>query len=194
MLEAIFARIRRLLLTPKDEWNAIERESADTAELYKTHVIPLALIPAIATFIGTSIVGDAFFGAVLRVPITSGLAGMIVGFTLTLASVYAMAHIISWLAPKFGAEADFNQALKVSAYFPTAAWLAGAFAAIPAIAILSLLGSLYSLYLLFVGVPIVMKAPEEKAGNYALAAVGAAFVIFIVLAIIAGAKIGRAHV
>jgi len=137
MLEAIFARIRRLLLTPKDEWNAIERESADTAELYKTHVIPLALIPAIATFIGTSIVGDAFFGAVLRVPITSGLAGMIVGFTLTLASVYAMAHIISWLAPKFGAEADFNQALKVSAYFPTAAWLAGAFAAIPAIAILS---------------------------------------------------------
>jgi len=191
MLEAIFARIRRLLLTPKDEWAAIERESANTNELYTGHVIPLALIPAIATFIGTSVIGDSLFGSVLRVPITTGLAGMIVGFALTLASVYAMAHVIAGLAPKFGAEANFNKALKVAAYFPTPAWLAGAFIAIPAVGVLSVLGALYALYLLFIGLPIVMQAPEEKAGDFALAAIGVASVIFIALALVAGAMTPR---
>jgi len=82
----------------------------------------------------------------------------------------------------------FDAIIALDAY---RAWLAGAFIAIPAVGVLSVLGALYALYLLFIGLPIVMQAPEEKAGDFALAAIGVASVIFIALALVAGAMTPR---
>src|SRR3546814_6606106 len=72
--------------------------------------------------------------------------------------------------------------MKVAAYSATAAWVAGIFAIVPSLAMLSILG-LYSLYLLYLGLPRLMKAPEEKALAYTAVTIVAA----IVLAVIIGA-------
>ena len=49
--------------------------------------------------------------------------------------------------------------------------------------ILGILG-LYSIYLLYLGLPVLMKAPAEKAGGYTVAVVVAAIVLFFVIGVI----------
>ena len=76
----------------------------------------------------------------------------------------------------FGGTKDPLKAFKVAAYFPTASWIAGILMLFPALAPIALLAGLYSLYLLYVGLPILMKVPEDKLVVY--------FIVVLVLAII----------
>jgi hypothetical protein len=64
-----------------------------------------------------------------------------------------------------------TQALKVVAYSFTAAWVGGVFSLIPVLGIITLLFVLYSLYLLFLGLPVLMKAPADKAIGYTVVVV-----------------------
>jgi hypothetical protein len=179
-VQAIISRVQEILLKPKAAWAKIDGEPVNVPELYKSYIAPLAAIPPVATFIGFSLLGMGFF----RMPIGSGLAQMIFHYVLSLVAVYAFALIIDYLAPQFGAQKNFNQAFKVAAYASTASWIAGIFTIIPALAILSVLGGLYSLYLLFVGLPMLMKPPEDKATTYTVASIGVAIVLSIIIGLI----------
>ena len=178
-------RAKKILLQPKSEWAVIAAEPHTVQDLYTGYVMILAAIPAVAWFIGFSIIGMGMLGVSYRVPITSGVAHMVVSYILGLGWVYVLALIIDALAPNFGGEKNFINALKVSAFSPTAMWLAGLFAIIPALSILGILG-LYSLYLLYTGLPPLMRVPEEKAVPYVVVVI----IVGIVLAIIVGALAG----
>lgn len=178
-------RAKKILLQPKSEWAVIAAEPHTVQDLYTGYVMILAAIPAVAWFIGFSIIGMGMLGVSYRVPITSGVAHMVVSYVLGLGWVYVLALIIDALAPNFGGEKNFLQALKVSAFSPTAMWLAGLFAIIPALSILGILG-LYSLYLLYTGLPPLMRVPPEKAVPYTVVVI----IVAIVLAIIVGALAG----
>ena len=80
--------------------------------------------------------------------------------------MYVLALVIDSLAPAFGSRKDFVQALKVAAYSATPYWIAAALTIVPSLWIITVLVGLYSLYLLFVGLPIAMKTPPEKAPLY----------------------------
>ena len=175
-------RAKNILLKPKQEWAVISAEPHTVQGLYTGYVMILAAIPAVAAFIGFSLIGVSTFMGSYRWPITSGITHMILQYVLNLGWVYVLALIIDALAPNFGGEKNFMQALKVSAFSPTAMWLAGIFSIIPAIAILGIVG-LYSLYLLYVGLPLLMKTPAEKAMPYTVVVI----IIAIVLGLIVGA-------
>ena len=175
-------RAKNILLKPKSEWAVISAEPHTVQGLYTGYVMILAAIPAVAAFIGFSLIGVSTFMGSYRWPITSGITHMILQYVLNLGWVYVLALIIDALAPNFGGEKNFMQALKVSAFSPTAMWLAGIFSIIPAIAILGIVG-LYSLYLLYVGLPLLMKTPAEKAMPYTVVVI----IIAIVLGLIVGA-------
>src|SRR3546814_386237 len=88
-------------------------------------------------------------------------------YVLTLAAIYIVALVIDALAPTFGGQKNPIQALKVAVYSGTAGWVAGIASLLPTLAILGgLVGGLYSLYLLYLGLPRLMKAPEDKAVVY----------------------------
>jgi hypothetical protein len=91
-----------------------------------------------------------------------------------------MAYVIDFFAGVFDGRRDLNSAMKVAAFAPTAAWVAGVFGIIPMLSILSLLG-LYSLYLLHTGIVALMKPPANKAVIYTLAVVVVMFVIWLVV-------------
>ncbi len=175
-------RAKNILLKPKQEWAVISAEPHTVQGLYTGYVMILAAIPAVAAFIGFSLIGVSTFMGSYRWPITSGITHMILQYVLNLGWVYVLALIIDALAPNFGGEKNFMQALKVSAFSPTAMWLAGIFSIIPALAILGILG-LYSLYLLYTGLPLLMKTPEDKAVPYTVVVI----IIAIVLGLIVGA-------
>jgi hypothetical protein len=176
-------RVKRILLSPRSEWPVIEGETATTSSLYAGYIVPLAAIPAIAAFIGLSLVGVHTLGMSIKIPIGAGIEGAVVRYVLSLVAVYVLALIIDALAPTFGGSRSRIQALKVAAYASTASWLAGIFVLIPALSILGLLG-LYSLYLLYLGLPAVMKAPQEKAAGYTVVVVICAIVLFVVIGLV----------
>ncbi|MGB9040969.1 MAG: Yip1 family protein [Pseudolabrys sp.] len=169
-------RIKGILLQPKSEWPAIEREPGDAGYLFPNYVAIVAAIPAVCTFIGTSIIG---FGA-YRVGIGLGLIRAVVVYALSLAGVFVVAYIIDYLAGTFGARKNLDNAMRVSAYAPTAAWIAGVFNIIPALAFLGILG-LYSLYLLHTGIAALMKPPADKAVVYTIAVIVCAIIVWVII-------------
>ena len=171
----IVERVKNILLTPKEEWPVIAGETTSTAELYTSYIIPLAAIPAVAMFIGWSIIGIPF-----RLGMAMGLSLMVTQFVLALVGVFVLALVIDALAPTFGGEKNQAQALKVAAYSMTAAWIAGIFHILPMLGVLAILG-LYSLYLLYLGLPVLMKIPAEKAVAYTVVVVVAGIVIWAVI-------------
>ena len=62
----LIQRIQDILLKPKDMWPAIATESGDIASIYKNYLIYLALVPAVAGFIGMSLIGMGAFGMSMR--------------------------------------------------------------------------------------------------------------------------------
>jgi hypothetical protein len=177
-------RAKNLVTQPASEWAVIAGETHTMQDLYTRYVMVLAAIPAVATFIGLSIVGLPG----VRIGVGNGLAYAVLHYLLSLAMVYVLAVVIDSLAPKFGGEKSLAQALKVSAFAPTAAWLAGVFNILPALSILSLLG-LYSLYLLYTGLAPLMRTPEDKSVPYAVVVIIVTLVLYVITAAIASLAI-----
>ena len=185
----LVARVKAILLTPRTEWPVIDGEAATVGSLYTGYIIPLAAIPAVASFIGLSLVGMHVLGVNIQVPVAAGIKGAIARYVLSLVATYVLALIIDALAPTFGGTKNSIGALKVTAYSSTAAWVAGIFSLLPSLSILGLLG-LYSLYLLYLGLPAVMKAPQEKAMGYTVVVILCAIVLFVLVGWLAGMVMG----
>ena len=176
----LVARVRNILLRPAQEWQRIDSEPTSASQLYRSYIIPLAAIPVVAEFIGSVVFGHSVFGISYRPSFGSALGSAIVQYVLSLLSILVIALVIDGLAPMFSATRNRQQALKVAAYSATAAWVAGIFAIVPAIAMLSILG-LYSLYLLYLGLPSLMKAPQDKALSYTAVVIVASVAIWIII-------------
>jgi hypothetical protein len=179
-------RVKRILMTPRTEWQVIDVEATTPAQLYTGYIVPLAAIGPIAQIIGYSVFGISVpFMGTYRVPIGSAITSALVAYVLSLAATYVLALIIDALAPTFNGQKSQIQALKVAAYSSTASWVAGIFHLIPGLRLLTILG-LYSLYLLYLGLPVVMKSPREKAMAYTAVVILAAVVLFMIIGVIAG--------
>ena len=178
-------RAKRMLLTPKTEWEVVDAEPTTVSELYTQYIIPLAAIGPIAQVIGYALVGVhiPFSGVTYRTPIGRAVVAALIGYILSLIGVFILAMIIDMLAPSFGGTTNRMQALKVAAYSSTAAWLAAIFAIVPGLSILGILG-LYSIYLLYVGLPILMKSPADKAGSYTVVVILVAIVLFFLIGVV----------
>jgi len=173
-------RVKAILLQPKSEWPVIERESGDAGYLFTNYVCIVSAIPAVCSFIGTVIAGLGIVG---------GLMYAVVTYVLGLVGVFVMAYVIDFLAGTFNGQKNLDNAMKVSAYAPTAAWVAGVFNIIPALSVLGILG-LYSVYLLHTGIIALMKPPEGKAIIYTIAVIVCLFVVYLVVFSIIGALFG----
>jgi hypothetical protein len=175
-MDKLLARVKAILLTPRTEWEVIAAEPGDTAALFARYVAILALIPAVAGFIGSTLIGG-------YTSIPSGLLGALVGYVLTFAVVYGVALIVDALAPTFGSQKNFPNALKLTVYSYTPVWLAGIFMLIPGLSFLTILG-LYGLYLIWLGLPPLMGAPFDKSVPYAVAVVACALVLAVALGVL----------
>jgi len=182
-------RVKNILLNPRQEWAVVDTEAATPVDIYKGYIIPLAAIGPVASFIGSTVFGYHLpLVGTFRTPVGSALSAMIVTYLLTLAGVYVLALIIDALAPTFGGSKSQIQSLKVAAYSSTASWVAGIFSLVPGLRWLGVLG-LYSLYLLYLGLPVLMKTPAEKALAYTILVILAALVLFLVIGLVAGSFI-----
>lgn len=183
-------RVKRILLSPRTEWEVIDAEPTTPSALYIGYIAPLAAIGPIAQLIGYSVFGITVpFMGTYRIPIGSAITSALVTYILTLIGTYVLAMIIDGLAPTFNGQRNQIQALKVVAYASTASWVAGIFALVPGLRLLAVLG-LYSLYLLYLGLPVLMKSPRDKAMGYTVVVILAAIVLFMIIGVVANRFLG----
>ncbi|GAA5159560.1 Yip1 family protein [Viridibacterium curvum] len=179
-------RAKNILLSPKTEWPVIEGETATVKSIYLEYLVILAAIPAIATFIGMSLVGYSVLGMSIKTPLLAGIANLIVSYVLSLVMVFVVSLIADALAPSFGGQKNPISAFKLVAFSMTASMLGGIFSIIPALSMLGLLCSLYGIYVLYVGVAPLMKVPQDKAIGYTAVLIICAIVIGVVVGAISG--------
>ena len=158
-------RAKSILLTPKTEWSLIESEQTDVKTLTTNYMLPLALIPAIAGFIGFGLIGQNVLGMHIG-SAGYGLRYAIVNLVSTIGGAFLTAYIIDLLAPSFGSEKNFLQSFKLVVYSYTPMMVAGIFLIIPSLGILATLAGLYGLYLLYIGLQPLKKTPEDKKTSY----------------------------
>jgi hypothetical protein len=172
---ALTDRVKNILLSPKTEWQVINGETETPQSLLTKYVIPLLLIPAIASFIGYGFVGiDAFIVKIKGV--RWGAYFAVQQFVAGIIGYYVATYVIDALASSFSSEKNIGKSAQLVAYASTAFWVAGIFNLIPSLGILGLLG-LYGIYLFYVGLPILKKTPEDKRIVYMIVA---ALVIIVV--------------
>jgi hypothetical protein len=177
------ARVKGILFSPADEWRRIEAEPATIREVMTGYVAILAGLSAAAALIGILLFGHNVFGVSYRPPLVSTVIGAVAGYGLALLGVFLLATVIDALAPGFGGQKDRVQAFKLAAYAGTAGWVAGLLALYPPLSPLVILGALYGIYLLYLGLPVLMKAPEDRALAYTAVSVVVAIVINMVVAV-----------
>lgn len=176
-------RVKNIILKPQAEWDKIASEEADVGKLYTGYALPLILLSAICGFIGSTIIGTAYF----KLPLITGLVAAVLQVVAGLIGLFVMAFVTNALAPNFGSQQDQGQAHKLAVYSMTAAYLAGVFAILPPLAALGIVG-LYSFALLYIGLPRLMKTPEDKRTGYFVTII----VVCIVLGIVINAVLGTA--
>jgi len=185
----LMARVKAIILAPKDEWPVIAAETRSSGAIFTRYVLPLAAIGPVASLIGGQVLGYDAFGFTYRPDLTAALGTALIGFLLTLVGVVVLTFIAEFLAGKFGGQANRAQAFKLVAYGSTAAWLAGIFGLIPSLGFFNLLG-LYSIYLYYAGATPVMKVPHEKAASYTAVTVLCAIVLTFIVTPITAALTG----
>jgi hypothetical protein len=177
-------RAKNIIMTPQTEWTAVAAEEPSVPQILTGYVIPLALIPAIASFIGGTIMPGAFhFGATYLV----GMA--VVSFVSALVGVFLSSYVIDFLAPNFGSEKNLGRTFQLVAYSYTPAWVAGVFQIIPVIGVLASVAGLYGIYLMYLGLPVLKKTPADKTVVYLVVSFLVLMVIYVVLSAIFAAII-----
>lgn len=172
-------RAKNIIITPKTEWDAVAAEEPNIQQILLGYVLPLALIPTIATIIGWGVIGMFGFTS-----FTYGIAMGLVQIINAFLSVLIAGFVIDALAPSFGSQKNMGRAVQLVAYSMTPIWIAGILNIFPALGWLAGLIGLYGLFLMYLGLAPLMKTAEDKKVGYLVVSIIILIVVYFVIAAI----------
>ena len=159
-------RARNILFTPKTEWNVIAGESATVGSLFTSYVIPLSLIPVLATLLGELLRSGSFIGLHFFIIRAIGT------FLQSILSYVITSWVVDLLAVNFGSEKNINRSAQLVAYSLTGYWVASILGIIPWLGWLAIIaGASYSVFLMYLGAGPLKKTPEDQRIVYVIIAI-----------------------
>lgn len=189
----IVERVKNILFQPKPEWDKISEETPDVKSIFMGYVLPLALIPAIATTLGWGLIGKTYrvwgFSSTVK-GWDYGLNQGVISIISTIVAVFLAAIVIDLLATAFKSEKNFGRSFQLVAFAYTPAWIGGIFNIIPSISIIGSLISIYALVLLYFGIGVMKRTPEESKVGYFVVSLLVMIVAYFIVALIIGAIVG----
>jgi len=174
--EFILSRAWGLLREPKKEWEQIKAEETTVPSILIGYVAPLAAIPPVC-----DLIGSALFNRLLTIEPGEALIRAVVTWLVSVGLVFFLGVLINAVAENFDADKDDLASQKIAAYSLTPAFLSGVFGLWPPLWWLSLFALAAMVFLMYRGLPILMKAPPERAMAYAATVTIATMVGGIVL-------------
>ena len=185
-----FGRLMKIFTAPRDYWNEVLAEPGDIKSLLFPQMLLLAALPAAASLIG-GMLGFVRFGFSGTL-IIAVLIQAILSFAFGIGLWILLGVIINGLAQPFGAQKDFEAAMKLATGAVIPMWI-GNVLYVTSIGFLGMLGGLaglgYGAYFLYLGMPVVNGTPQDKAVGYVAASIGIMFVASIVLGLMAGCPV-----
>lgn len=160
--EFILSRAYGLLREPKKEWEQIKAEETTVPHILIGYVAPLAAIPPIC-----DLIGSALFSRMLQVEPGEAMIRALITWVVSVGLVFFLGVLINAVAPNFDADKNDLGAQKIAAYSLTPAFLSGVFSLWPPLWWLSLFALAAMVFLMYRGLPILMKAPDDRALSYA---------------------------
>ena len=182
----LIERVKNILIKPQAEWEVIAKEEPNVSKMTMGYVVPLALIPAIATALGIGLIG-VNYGFFRFTSWSYGISSGIVAFVISIASCYLTALVVDMLAPSFESQKNYGRAFQTVVYSNTAMWVAGILNIVPGLGILAMLAGLYGIYIMYLGLPHTMKTNKDKVVIYLVVTILALIVIYFILSLILGA-------
>lgn len=177
-LKRLLSRIKNILLQPAQEWDAIRDEKLTIADMFTTYLVIVAAVPAVAGFIGSTVVGiPASFIGTVRPNVFRALSAAAVAYACSLAGVYLAALVVDKLAPVFKSASNMTRAIKLVGFASLPVWAAGVVNILPMFSPLVVLVALYAIYIFYLGLPKLMGTPADKVVPYMI--VSAAVMILV---------------
>jgi hypothetical protein len=184
-------RVKGIILNPKNEWNTIQQEQASSTDLLKNYLLPLVIIPVVASFIGNGIIGRNLLYAGHVGSLSIGIRYAVLMLVNMIAGVYLTAFVIDALAPSFSATRNYNNAFRLVVYSYTPMLVAGVFYILPALSFIVFLASIYGLFILYIGLKPMMQVPEEKITVYFVVSLIVLIAVYSILSVILTAIVIR---
>jgi len=187
---ALVDRAKNIIVSPKTEWPVIAEEQPDPARLITGYILPLSLIPAVASFIGYGLIG-------VTMPILGTIRGIDIGVAIAIRSILNAvigvavgAFVIDLLAESFKSEKNMGRSMQLVAYAYTPTLVAGIFSIVPLLGLLTLVASIYGLYVMYLGFPVIKKTPPDKVAFYMVVSLLVLIVVFVVIGAILNLILG----
>lgn len=186
----IIERVKNIILKPKQEWEIIEKEDTEISDIILKYVIPLAVIPAIASFIGYLLLSFVF-SAIFNTLFSTGkvffsfwyaIKNSFVEFAIPVIVIVLASVIISALSDTFKSKNDLKKTFQLLAYSFTPFLIAGILMLVPYLGYLGRIAGIYGFYLLYLGIKPMLKTPEDQHVPY----LAVSIVVVLVLSSIFG--------
>ncbi|MXZ80616.1 MAG: YIP1 family protein [Gammaproteobacteria bacterium] len=172
-----------ILFRPAEAWQAIRSESWTIGGLYLGTIVPLAAIPPLAGYYGTTHHGWQIAGnAPVRLTPDSALPISIAYFIAILVAFYVIALLIQWMSSTYGERQPLVRCLALAVYSAIPLLLIGVVQAYPVLwvnLVAGLVAMTYAVYLLYRGVPIVMDIPDHRGFLFASAVLAVSLVSLV---------------
>jgi hypothetical protein len=163
-------RVAGILVNPRREWTLIAQERDDVTALYRDYILILAAIPAAAIAV-----------ARLRFGLLAAIGAGLVSYALGIVQPLIAAIVVERLAPKFQSTATTGRALQLVAYAATPLWVLGVVNVLFFLLPLLLIAAIYAVYLFYLGLPVLLHTPLDRAVPFVVVTLLAVLVANVVL-------------
>jgi len=175
-----------LLVRPSVQWHAIADLPQSTLRTLLLYPCILAILPAVAWYYGTTVVGWTVGdrGEPIRLTRDSALQICILFYLTMITCVAIIGYFIHWMAATYGAHSTPTRGIVIAGLTATPLFIAGLSGFHPLLWLDMLIGVValsWSVYLMYLGIPIVMNIPEERGFLFSSAVLAIALVILICL-------------
>jgi hypothetical protein len=174
-LSHLIERAKLVLLSPKQCWDKISKETHEPLALLKSTIAPLIILNIICAVIGIQIFTKALgvfaarLGAGLELSLIPFFFSQILNGFVSIGMLFLGAFILHNLAPKFQGEVSKERAFIYLAHAMIPSLLGGLLAVIPPLIPLALIFSIVSMCALYFGATVMTSVPKERGLGFFIA-------------------------
>jgi hypothetical protein len=175
-----------LLVRPSIQWRTLAALPDSTLNALLLYPCIMALLPAVAWYFGTTQIGWSVGddGEQIRLTRESARIICILFYLTMIVCVAIIGYFIHWMAETYGAQTTITRGIVTSGLIATPLFIAGLVGFHPILWLDMLIGVVavcWAVYLMYLGIPIMMRVPEERGFLYSSAVLAIAMVILICL-------------
>lgn len=179
-----FEKLKKLLTQPQKTWHDIAQETNSVKQIFKEQLLYIALVPVLTSFVSDVIIGVEMFEKTHRKPFYSSLVNSFLYYISILLLITILSIALKIIANLFDLKVNFEKAFKLVNYSFYPILLFSVISLIPGSSFLIAGLIVYSLYVFYIGLPILIKNPEDKSIVFSTLMVGLLIVLTIILVVL----------